>query len=563
MSVKGMDERAAAAAEVGAALKRALVATRIYAEGHENVVTMTTAAHDKIVGALQKLAQADSEGRGESDPAVLRFDVAPTALRFEERAILEDGDEREAYAGCLYSDGVQSLRLSAGIERAEVERLLLRWSTALRARFGPDHSFSTALWEDELTHVQLDVLDAVGDDGAAEVDDVVVGMRAALSGQLSLAAPGVLWRLSRVEGVPLPVDLDARAGAERSPIDGPSPREIAQLAASVSAARRGAPLRVVLNSFVALACLPQRDHDEAVALAGRFVRALIAADQLDDLRKAIGRVVEAATSREPPQLAELEAFMGVIVDDVVVDALVAALDRADRRASALALLQFVPKRQVDVLLARVNTPETPDGETALVTLIAQKKPSAAQLTAAFVADDRRGAALFRVGRRLSADDAAAVLVAALDGGEGVARAVFQRIKGAEVAAFRGPLVRALGHADPAVAALALGHLARAHDPAAVEPLRARAAGVDVDAARSAVAALIAIATVDAVRALRALFGSVADKDVRAAIALGLGALGDVESVPALDAEAKRLWSPGPLKDACREALRRIAARRAP
>lgn len=518
--------------DAGSALKRALVARRMFADVHDTVLATTTAAHEKLCSVLAQLDEP------------LRFDVTPTCIRVGEQMVLEDANEStEAFASTLYADGVQSLRFTSGLERSEVAQVLARWSAAMRGQFATDHSFSTALWEDELPHIRVvslqELAESQGGDGdrvEGLVDDIVA-----------------VRTTRRLDDAVAKLTI---ADVELAPVVSLSPRELAQLAGSIGSARKAAAQRLIVQMLPALSWTDAHTSLLASVLPPLVLNALQTGG-LDNTRRMLTRIVDFAGT-DPAYLPALEATMGMLADDRVLDAIVAALDRVDQRAAAIALLRYVPRRHIAAVLARVGRPTTPDGATALIELVAKKTPTLEVLRASV--DETHGTAVFRVARMLSVPACAAVLQQALALGPATARPVFAAIKSAEVPALRSELLEAMTSGDSELESTALTLLTRVADPMVIDPLvrRAQQGG---DPARTAIAALVAVGNREALMALRAVFASVQDRDVRAAAALALGQLADVESVPLLQVEAGRFFAAPGLKAACKEALRRIALSR--
>ena len=558
-------ETLAAVADACAQAKRTLLAYRLYGEVHEKCASLEVGLHQR----LRSLVEGGEE---------LVLEVAPGVLRLGERNVLED-DGKDAIVGCLFADGVKQLRIAPGVEDVEVVRLLRRWSTALRDRFAPDYSFSTALWEDDLAHISVRVLDALGTNEESETDQertssagrvevLMRGLQSALpSSGLTLVSPGALWALARDKslGALGAAELNARAEAERLPVQGISDADLNGIAVALGAARQGMSQRALINAFHALTFARlEEERAGLLAFVGDLIVLLLEERRQDELQTAITTVVADATSAAPaPRLADLEAFMGCLADPRVLGALVGLFDDRERRSDARALLQYLPKRRSEALLDMLRVPTSTEGQLALLQLVAAKRPDAAALVAAGERDPQLLPELVRVGRRLSVEHVTALLEHALaqaDDDAAVAREVFRKIKPPEVAAFRPQLLRAAAHKDPELRATVTNLLTRARDPEAVLLLQAGIeAGVEVDKQRAAVAGLASMGTAAARAALRALFGAKLDVDIRAAIALALAQCRDSEARPLLSVEAKRVFGPRALKAACQEALRRMDA----
>jgi hypothetical protein len=105
--------------------------------------------------------------------------LGPLALQVTENRLLLDGDEvyahvesRDNLAFLMFRDGVRALTLIPGIEPSELEALVDCLARADQMQ-DSDHDLSTALWEQGLVHVRLEVVDPFlqGDGGSDESFD--------------------------------------------------------------------------------------------------------------------------------------------------------------------------------------------------------------------------------------------------------------------------------------------------------------------------------------------------------------------------------------------------------
>jgi len=171
--------------DICAQIKRTLLFYRLYGNSHEQ-------ARQHEGTTFQKIKVFTDEYGS------LNLDVTPDALCVGPRKVLQDDESgQEPIVACLFADGIKRVSIDAGVSTVEVARLLQQWSTAIRGHFATDYSFSSALWEDDLKHVYLTTLDAIGEGGidddvdslAARMDEILRGLRGEESASPLRVAP--------------------------------------------------------------------------------------------------------------------------------------------------------------------------------------------------------------------------------------------------------------------------------------------------------------------------------------------------------------------------------------
>lgn len=555
----------AAVADFCSQLKRTLLAYRLYGETHEQGVHHEGISHAKLKVLTQQMEE-------------VVLDVVGESLCFQGQRVLHDEDRQDLVVGALAVDGITQLSFTDGITRDQLSKLFRRWNMGMRGRFDSDYSMSTALWEDELEDVHLVVRDVIGeedqDDGTAagsERADLAGRVRALLKGlrtdQTSAAAslrvaPAALAALAKRTSIGLlsSEELKARSDAERLSlrlVDA----ELTIVASALEAARKSAVPRAIYAMFLALTGTTGAERAELLVVARRLMVELLQADRFAELSRAVTRVIERATV-DVVRRADIEDFMAGFADDAALDVLVRAVNDRIKRDASLALLQYLPRRELPALFRSLLKAEG-DGRTALLDLATRKKPTPEQVFAVFDDDAVVAPELFRLARRISAELADALLRRGLaDPRPGMPLQMLKRVKPQEVATFREIVRGLLDAKDDALRDEAVTLLARARDPAAVAHLQATVASTTapIEQRKRAVSALVAFDDDAARAALRALFVLDTPVELRVGIAFGLAATNDVSAVPLLEAAAKPMFADRALKAACKSAIERLGKR---
>ena len=139
---------------------------RLYPAGHpttRNTMELLTAT---VTSHLESLG-----------PLVLQ--VTENRLLLEHDEVYTMAESRDNLAFLMFRDGIRSLTLSPGIEPSELEALVDCLARADQMQ-DTDHDLSTALWEHELIHVRLEVVDPflegewASDESFGELRDTVL-----------------------------------------------------------------------------------------------------------------------------------------------------------------------------------------------------------------------------------------------------------------------------------------------------------------------------------------------------------------------------------------------------
>ncbi len=139
---------------------------RLYPEGHP-----TTRNTMELVGAAV-VAHLDSMG-------TLALRVSDSSLLFEGEEVYAHAESRDNLAFLMFRDGIRGLTLTPGVEASELETLVDCLARADQM-VDTDQDLSTALWEHDLVHVQLEVVDpflegeGVDDDAFEALRDTVL-----------------------------------------------------------------------------------------------------------------------------------------------------------------------------------------------------------------------------------------------------------------------------------------------------------------------------------------------------------------------------------------------------
>jgi len=99
-------------------------------------------------------------------PLALR--VTEVSLIFQDEEVYLHSDSRDNLAFLMFRDGIRSLSLAPGLESTELEALVDCLARADQM-VDTDQDLSTALWEHDLVHVQVEVVDPfLGGEGAVD-----------------------------------------------------------------------------------------------------------------------------------------------------------------------------------------------------------------------------------------------------------------------------------------------------------------------------------------------------------------------------------------------------------
>ena len=164
--VQSLSAAADSAKNVCARLHQAYRDLRLYPAGHPSTKNAMELARRAVEAHLDALG-----------PLVLG--VTEFSLAYEGEDVYAHVENRDNLAFLMFRDGIRTLTLLPGIEQAELEVLIDCLSRADQM-VDTDQDLSTALWEHDLVHIQLEVVDpflegeGASDEAYEELRDTVL-----------------------------------------------------------------------------------------------------------------------------------------------------------------------------------------------------------------------------------------------------------------------------------------------------------------------------------------------------------------------------------------------------
>lgn len=293
----------------------------------------------------------------------------------------------------------------------------------------------------------------------------------------------------------------------------------------------------------------------AAAAAGRFE------EMSSALEHAERTVVQAGGSAAVRSLLATALREALEQTEVIVPLLHALDDRASADWAAVALRHVRPAFAPS-LLDRLSALKTTDGQRRLASAIALTHPKPDALIERLGTKDKvLGRELIRMLDETGEDIARKVRLAALEHEDpAVRRAVVGSLKKPQAAALRDALLPMLGDDDAGVRGSVLRFLVVARDPEAAGAIAALLEGrLDVPERRSMLVALGTLGGAKAAEAIRRELSARKDPEITAACVLALAQVEGPDAKPDIEAASKGFLVSKRVKEACAEALRRIAA----
>lgn len=551
------------AADVAAHIKRALSMYRLY--GYEHAL-----AKSAETGLLEKL----TESLVQEPRLALTFDMS--GLKHGTKRVLEEEKKEESVTRALFSDGVDAIVFSASCPLDQVIALLHTWFEALITGADGEHTFTTRIWEHELTAIEVLVRPGLAEHGATDSEaaarkDRVAQMISELSDDRSLApAP----RTKLVDEAALSVlheveafrdldraELERRARAERAPLSELGKSDAAQLVSGLTANDRGVGQRTIFALWRAFPLASPLERAELHEFVRKIVATLVLEKRTTEVCKGLARIAESNAS--PKQRREVGEFLECLKSDALIAALVKLLEDPEAQQDALTLLALLPAEHTSMLIpALTDSPQ--DVRTKIAGVIVSKAPPPEQVAAWVIEHGEAAAAsMLPIAEKIGADHVDLAIRACL-----VHTDQAVRMKGAtavrtdRVPMFRTLLLALVSDGNQQIRHLVLQALIRARDPIAAEMLAKQLAEASCphEVAKTCISGLATLGGARAGEALRRVLQHGSDKELRRAAALGLSNAADAATIALLEEESQRLLTDRAIKDACKEALRRIRSR---
>jgi HEAT repeat protein len=537
-------------------MKRAFAQYRLYGIRHES-------------SEQAELELFDVLGRCLEDRDSLTFGVEATRLLSETVAVLVDDRKEESITRPLFTDGVETITFLRGIDLEELRAYLHVWNAAITRTFDAEHTFSTLVWEMESPHVATGFRPNLAEHGVAD----------AKAKEQASRQSAILERIMSSDPVDAPIqvdagalavigdvgafddldreELEARGRRERDALEGLSDTEQKAMASGLAASRRGVGQRALYGLFSVIGGADVVQRAALLDLVAKSLVMMLERDRVAEIDKAFLRIADA------PDSADRASFFEALADGGVMLAVEAKLSEGHDADAIAAILRHLPDDRIEALLPVLERSKR-DVRGRVARIIASKNPSAFMAAAwALEGGADRAEGLFAVVEKLGPEHADFLTRACLIHDDpAVRRRGLAGVKTEDEASFRSLIVDRLEDESDEVRQAALQILVRAKDPVAAAVLERQLAddSASADLRRASVRGLATVGGPLASRALCKVLVDSDDRELRKAAALGLSGVATPEAVSLLEEEAARLLGDRAVKEACREALRRIRAR---
>ncbi|WP_224364657.1 HEAT repeat domain-containing protein [Hyalangium versicolor] len=548
-----------ATAEVGHALTKLLNAHRFYAEGHASLVEFQ-----------QKLLEAIQQHHSLVGPVVLH--VRSTTVLLGELPLLEAQSAKDSSTRPLFLEGVQQILFQQGLELPELRDFISLWNRALQRALPPEYDFYTTFWERGFEDIELVVAEVPAQDNGEEsaldlqaladredqlFEQLTKKQVAGAGRRLAAGHDEFLSRLEAEVLTPLkPQDL------ERPPtpagFSGVSPEELATLRTSLERPTESLSERSLMTFWSLLAVCTREEQPLLTGWMEELLIGLISQGRWDRILLLLQAMTRDARSGGT-RTADLYAIGRLLLSEKGRFALVEASTKPEEFVHVQKLLDTLPRDAllscVDLLL-EVKSPEARGTLAKLLWRRGVPLQSLATRAAALTKEDLDWVQSLRE----QVPNMQPLTAALLAHPQPVVRlAMMARLTEREVLLYRSVLLQSLSDAASTVRQGALTVLVKHHIEAAVGPLVNRLqVPMDTQELKTVLMALAELGGPAAAAALRSFFEREKNTDIKAHCARCIGVLGDPRARPLLEAEARRLFAPRSLRDACKEALSRLA-----
>ncbi|MFO0729101.1 MAG: HEAT repeat domain-containing protein [Myxococcota bacterium] len=526
--------------------------------------------HDTGKAGMQQLFEKLTGYLGEHGALCMVLEA--TAIKVDDKKVLEDDRKDESVIRPLFVDGVESITFLADLPEAEFSAYMRAWSSAVFKDLGSEYSFSTFVWEQDFQSIFTSVRPGLADTGADgeeakaaegrlhQLYAQMLGSSTLAKGSAMVVDVSSLAVVKHVLGDVSAEDLARTAEAAQAALPDLAKNERATLASGLVASARGAGQRALYalwQWFPQLQATPRRDTEE---LAGRIVIDLTREGRMTEVSRALVRIVELGQGQ-----AELDDFLTGLCEPSVLKELVRQVEDPATSADALTLLKYLP----DAFVATLGAPfaeAAPDVRHRLVPILAHKKPSGELLAGWLMSyGPRIAGSLFELADALEQDVQDLLIRAALihDSPEVVLKGL-SKIKPEWMPQFRSLVEPRLQHESNEVRRAALNAFIWAKDEIVPELLEAQLMDPSAsdDVKKMCIRGLATFGGPSAAALLARILTEMRGQQLRVAAALALSSVDDPASRAALTRESSRLFGDRAVKQAARESLRRLEKRQA-
>lgn len=571
------------ATEIATQFRRVLDGIRTYPPNH---VTLK----GYYQGLLEKL---EAQVKGEEDEYSLK--VTPMGFATSTAIVNRAEKLQDSITHPLYLDGVMVFSVERGVTLDELVRLMEMWRATLDGRLGETHTFSTRFWEADFQTLNVVSVESFTEKGGENDPKKAQNTVQAIVDELSGIAPktplapvagtagfGRGKKLVRVAKEDLTAlramgisemtekDLERHDAAERAPIPGIKPDQMGAVSMELKAVHAKAVERA-LDAVFAVGLKATADEQDRLRAAFQLVcSAMLTASQTDRLKQNLMRQVAQARSGNPLQLearfAVIGRLMSALASPGILEPAVAALDDEARRETAGVILRFIPASVAPVLLEWMVVPQTPAGLRALTDLIATLELNPNDLAARVGwSDEELALELLHIAKTLGPVKGWPVRKAALaHPSKDVQHAAVRGLDREQLLAHRLELLPLLFSPVAPIRHELFAPFVATHDKGVAPALATLLRRVQIDPAerRRVLVALGTLGGPEACGALRGELTNLKDVELQCVAASALGVAGDEKARPQLEALAGKFFGGGPLKQAAKDALRRLDALKA-
>jgi hypothetical protein len=554
----------ALASDICLQLKKILGLLKVHQRGHAILDDAFRHLHEV---ATQYLAKEED----------LELRVSSLALSQGDDALYRVHRVEESITRPLFLDGVKSIGILRGITAAELASVLYLWHAAFEKKGDALRSFTTDCWEADLPHVRIVAIETFSEalEGESEDEkkhkDAVGRLIAERTSTVLDSKDRGTRRSIRISHLDLAVlatpGVDAISAADladkaRPPISAVA--EPPEAAARMLADELAHPIeRVYVRALFDLAERTEAEDLPDGEMIDELVLKMTRAMLRDRRHLELEQIASSIRSR--PRSRALEAIPKAIGTPEVLDPLVQLLDDDAHEGAARAALFLAPKASIGSVLDRLSAPKTHHGRRRLAESAILLEPSESEIARRITdATSEAAEGLLIIARALGEAAFHTIRLAGLESPNvSVRKALVATMTKQEILADRGAAFPLLLDEDAGVRSAVLHAFVGAKDASAVPALEKLLASrwIDETERKAVLSALGMIGGGAAVAALRREVSSEKDPEQLAAAIRGLVRAEGESAKPTIEAVQKRWFLGGQVKNACEEALRRIASGR--
>lgn len=565
--------RLAAAVTVCGRLKKMLAANRMYSSGHE------------MLEEFRAVLLAEL-GAFHSEFGDLVLDLSAHALSLDGKAVLKGEGRDGSISYPLFLDGLQRMTVAAGVTDAELSPFLALWSDALEGRSERGHTISTRLWEADFPHLRFIAAetfsegDGTGDESkesrSREKDQLqaliseISGEKLAGGAQGTTARPK-LMRVSREDLQLLKAgaladitaaDLERQDVSRRPPMSGVAPAEAAAFVAELE--RDGSAADRTIQGIATMALGARADdRPRLLGVVSQVFVAHAGAGRLQELAELVERIEESVQTAHvawEQRMVLLEELRAVLEGPEVLAPVIGAMDDPAAMDGASAVLRYVRPVSAGMLLERLALLQSAGGRRALASVVGLLRPSPSDLSLRLrTCGPELAREILLIADSYPADAQRQIKLAGLESTEPAVRwSVVSGLRKKDLEPMRDALFAMLDDAEPSIRSAMLKLLTASRDPQVVTAVSRMLEGTRPDAAERKTL-LLALGSFGAVAsaAVRREIGAAKDPEVVAAAILVLVQTDGEGAREELTRMSGRFLERRAVKDACREALRRL------